>query len=226
MRTAWNIITLVALANLIAIVGFVWWLHFSGRLDMDRVEAVRTMLSETISEQTTREQTEEAQAAQEAADAEMEAKLDGSPVTAQEQLALRLEASEIDRQRLERLREEVEALSATLARERRMFENERAAFVEEKRAFEAMRERLAEIEGDEQFAKAVAVLETVKSAEAKEMLGELITTDPQQAVAYLDAMKARQRAKVIAEFNKDGATDVATGLLEQLRLHGLDTGVQ
>ena len=93
MRTAWNIITLVALANLIAIVGFVWWLHFSGRLDMDRVEAVRTMLSETISEQTTREQTEEAQAAQEAADAEMEAKLDGSPVTAQEQLALRLEAS-------------------------------------------------------------------------------------------------------------------------------------
>ena len=66
MRTAWNIITLVALANLIAIVGFVWWLHFSGRLDMDRVEAVRTMLSETISEQTTREQTEEAQAAQEA----------------------------------------------------------------------------------------------------------------------------------------------------------------
>ena len=224
MKTAWNIITLVALANLIAIVGFVWWLHFSGRLDMGRVEAVRTMLSETISDQTARE-TAEATEAERAAGAAAEAALmDGSPVTAQETLAMRLEVSEIDRQRLERLKQEVEALSATLARERRLFEQERAAFESEKTGFEAMRERLAAIEGDAQFAKSVAVLETVKAGDAKGMITELLGTDPQQAVAYLNAMKARQRAKVIAEFNKDGSTDVATDLLEKLRLHGLDTG--
>ncbi len=222
MKTAWNIITLVALANMLAIILFVWWLHFSGRLDMDRVEAVRTMLSETIAEETRRERDEAAQielVAQQQREAEL---LASPPVTASETLALRIETSEIDLQRLQRLRREVETLSETLSRERRLFEDERDAFLAEKAEFEAMRERLAEIEGDEQFAKSVAVLETVKAGEAKEMLAELITTDPEQAVAYLNAMKARQRAKVIAEFNKDGSVDVATGLLEQLRTHGLE----
>lgn len=222
MKTAWNIITLVALANLIAIVGFLWWLHFSGRLDMDRVERVRTILSETISEQASREMNAAGAVEAEATARADAALLEGPPVTAGETLALRLEASEIDQQRLQRQRREVKDLSATLARERRMFESDMADFEAASAEFEAMRTRIAEIEGDEQFAKSVAVLEAIKSKEAKDMLAELVNTDRMQAVSYLNAMEPRARAKVITEFNKAGQTPLATELLEEIRVHGLE----
>lgn len=226
MKAAWNVITLIALANMIAIVGFVWWLHFSGRLDMDRVESVRAMLSETIVEQNSRELEAAAQAEQASIDAAEIERLSGPPVSAQDALALRMATSEIDLQRLQRLRGEVDDLKATLARERRMFDRDRAAFEADRTEFEEMREEIAEIEGDAQFAKSVEVLDTLKSAEAMEVLAELYATDPVQVVTYLDAMDSRARANVIREFNKDGQTDMAAGLLEALRLHGLEAGGQ
>lgn len=224
MKAAWNVITLIALANLIAIIGFVWWLHFSGRLDMGRVEAVREILSGTIAEEKAEEAAgaaEAEQAAIAAAEAEL---LSGPPVSATETLAIRLASSEIDLQRLQRLRREVNDLSETLSRERRLFDRGRSEFDAEREAFEAMRARIAEVEGDAQFRKAVEVLDSVKAGESKAILEELYGTDPVQVVTYLDAMDSRARAGVIKEFNKDGQTDMAAGLLEALRLHGLEAG--
>lgn len=222
MKTAWNIITLVALANLIAIVGFVVWLHFSGRLDLERVERVRTMMSETIAQESKRLSSADAATEAERLLVAQEAALDGPPVTASESLSIRLETSEIEAQKKQRLDREISDLRETLARERRLFENEQSDYLREKTEFERMRERIAEIEGDEQFAKSVAVLDSVKSSEARDMLGELFLTDPQQVVSYLNAMKPRARTAVIAAFNKDGQTDLATDLLEMLRVHGLE----
>ena len=224
MKAAWNVITLVALANLIAIIGFVWWLHFSGRLDMDRLEEVRTLMSETIAEQNARESADAAAAEQAAIEQTQAERMSGPPVTAQEALALRLETSEIDSLNLQRLRREVDDLRETLARERRVFDQSQTSFEADKAAFEAMREEIAEIEGDAQFAKSVEVLDTLKSAEAKAVLAQLYATDPVQVITYLDAMDSRARANVIRAFNKDGQTDLAADLLEALRLHGLEAG--
>lgn len=223
MKTIWNIITIVALANLIAIVGFVWWLHFSGRLDMGRVEAVRTMLSETLAEQQARESAESAEAqAQADQQAEIE-RMSGPPVTASEVLSLRIETSEEDLQRISRLRREVGDLSETLASERRTLDADRAAFEKDKADFAAMRERLAEIEGDAQFAKSLGVLASLKAAEAKQTLMQIIEEDREQAVAYLNAMQDRPRSKIFNEFVKDGQADLAAELLEEIRVRGLET---
>ncbi len=221
MKAIWNIITVMALANLIAVIGFVWWLHFSGRLNMARVEAVRTILSETIAEQASRESAEAAAAeakAQQEAEAE---RMAGPPVTASETLSMRIETSEIDRQRIERLKREVKNLTETLARERRKLDDDRAAFEKRKKAFEDMRARIAAIEGDEQFVKSVGVLEKLDPADAKKTLSQLLTTDREQVVSYLDTMSARARTAVFAEFIKDGQQDVAAELLEEIRVRGL-----
>ncbi len=222
MKAAWNVITGVALANLIAIVGFVWWLHFSGRIDAERVQAIRAMLGETIAEQAARES---AEAQQREADASREAEIalmSQPPVTASEELSLRVETSAIDLQRLERLKREVKNLTETLSRERRRLDEERQAFELERDAFKAMREEIARIEGDEQFSRAVGVLETLKSAEAKQTLVELLDENREQVVSYLNAMKPRQRTKILDEFIADGQPDVAAELLEAIRLRGLE----
>jgi hypothetical protein len=223
MRAAWHVITVMALANLIGIVGLVWWLHFSGRLDGERVQAIRAMLGETIARQAARERGESEQAR---AEAERQAELvlmSGPPVTASEALSLRLEASEIDLERVERLKREVRNLTETLARERRLLDADRLALENERAAFDAMRERLARIEGDEQFAKSVGVLENLRPAEARRALLELIDRDREQVVSYLNAMKARQRTKILDEFIKGGQADLAAELLEAIRLRGLES---
>lgn len=222
MRAAWHVITVMALANLIGIGGLVWWLHFSGRLNAERVQAIRVMLAEPIARQAARERAESDQAR---AEAERQAELvlmSGPPVTASEALSLRLEASEIDLERVERLKREVRNLTETLARERRLLDADRLALEKERAAFDAMRERLARIEGDEQFVKSVGVLENLRPAEARRALLELIDRDREQVVSYLNAMKARQRTKILDEFIKGGQADLAAELLEAIRLRGLE----
>lgn len=221
MKAIWNIITVMALANLIAIIGFVWWLHFSGRLNMARVEAVRTMLSETIAEQASREAAEAAEAEAKAQQEAEATRMVGPPVTASETLSMRIETSEIDRQRIERLKREVKNLTETLARERRKLDEDRAAFEKQKQAFEDMRARIAAVEGDAQFGKSVEVLNKLDPADAKKTLAQLLTTDREQVVSYLDSMSDRARKDVIAEFIKDGQQDVAAELLEEIRVRGL-----
>lgn len=223
MKAIWNIITVMALANLIAIVGFVWWLHFSGRLNSERVQEVRALLAETIADQAARETTEAAEAEDQAQQQAEVERMAGPPVTASETLALRIETSEIDQQRIRLLERQVKNLTETLARERRKLDADRAAFETDRDDFNAMRERIAAIEGDEQFAKSVGVLEALKSADAKETLGRLIVTDREQVVSYLDAMKPRTRSKIVTEFVKDGQADLAAELLEEIRVRGLET---
>ncbi|USN98590.1 MAG: hypothetical protein H6810_10500 [Phycisphaeraceae bacterium] len=226
MKAIWNIITVMALANLIAIVGFVWWLHFSGRLDTDRFEQVRTMFSETIAQQQARETADEAAAKADAEQKADEKRMEIPPITASDALSMRIETSDIDRERIRLLERQVRDLTETLSRERRKLDADRAAFEKERDDFQAMRDRLAAIEGDAQFAKSVGVLSKMKAADAKQTLSQLLPNDREQVVSYLDAMQERTRTDIISQFVKDGQADLAAGLLEDIRVRGLEAAGQ
>lgn len=223
MKALWNIASVIAVANIIALAGFAGWLMQSGRLDAERLTEVRKLLQETIAEQDAREKAEQAEA-KAAADAAAAAQEPTGPArSASELVAMRLQANDIDLMRIERLRREIEDLQRKLARDQQMLDEKSEEFKAEKDAFEAMRERLREIEGQAQFRKSVLVLETVKSTDAKDMLAELLQSGAQeQVVSYLNAMDERARTRVIAEFVKGGQPDLAAQLLESLRLRGLD----
>ncbi len=52
MKRIWTIISILALANVLAIGGFVGWLQTSGRLNKDRMQRLRELFAPTITEET------------------------------------------------------------------------------------------------------------------------------------------------------------------------------
>ncbi len=225
MKKLQTLVLSMIVANAVAIVGFSGWLIFTGRIDRDRVTKVREIFAETVSQEQKRLEMEAAQE-EEAIRASTDGVPDGPPRTASELVAMRLEATDVDRQRIERLRREVQDLQRKLRRDQSVLDSQASSFQEERDAFDAMRERLAEVEGREQFRKSVALLNSLKSTETKTILEVLIGEKKQeQVVSYLNALEERSRSRVIAEFIKDGQQELATDLLESLRLRGLEADV-
>jgi len=221
LRSLWTILTTVALVNLLALGGFAGWLVASHRLDRDRLERIRAMLAETIEEEQARlaEEEQQQQAALKAAQEEEERRK--SPVAAVGRLQLAAEVSELVQEDLERARKEQEALKRALAIERAALERDRAQFLAERNAFETMRKQIEAAERDEQFKKTIRLYESIKPAQAKDMLLALLSQGQTvQVVAYLNAMSSRAAAKIIKQFKDDPA--LAADLLERLRSFGLD----
>jgi hypothetical protein len=220
-------IGVVAVAHLLALAGVGGWLYSTGRLSPERVETVRDLFQEPVAIVQARMEREEAQAEAEAASLAEQMGPPGPPVSAAESLALRLEVSELDTQRIERLRREVQDLQRSLRAERRLLEQERAGFDQERTRFEQMRERLKEIEGGEQFRKALASMEGMKADDARLTLQALLDDgDMEQAVSYLNAMQDRTRTKIIAAFVGNEQPELAAELLEALRVRGLEAAAQ
>lgn len=176
MKSAWTIVSVIALANVLALGAFIGWLHSSGRLNTERARAVREIFTATIAEEDAKKKEEEAKAEAAKKAAEEAAKLEKPPMTAAEQLAARLDASEVDRQRMERLRREVADLQSSLVREREKLSQEQSAFRAEVAAWHAQREQLEAKTRTEQFRRAVALLGSLKSGEATKLLQEIIRT--------------------------------------------------
>jgi hypothetical protein len=223
MRTIWTIISTMALANLLAVLGFVGWLGASGRLNRERIERVRLILAPTISEETAATAAAEAEPAQAGASATEAPAGEGAllPVSAAERLKRQEVAAESDLQHLLRRESEVRAMQAVLERENDRLVRLRADLAAAQAAFAAERKRVEETDGAEQFKKALATLSGVKPKEAQSMLAELLSQGkPDEVVSYLNAMDERLRGKVMAEFNKVDPK-VAADLLESLRNRGV-----
>ncbi len=219
VRTLMTVLVSLAVANFLAIGGFVGWLAASDRLDLDRLERIREMLSETRGEEQERLDIERREAERRAEEEAESARSALPPLNAGELLDALREHEEAARLRVARMEREAEDLRRALRREREELDQRITAFEEEKAAFDAMRRRLVEAEGDTQFQQAVALYEALPAAKAQEMLQTLIDegkTD--QVVDYLNAMDTRTARKIVERF-EDPA--VAADLLERLRVRGL-----
>ena len=219
IRTTWIVLSTVALANMIALGGLLVWLGVNDRLSLARVEHVRTMLQETVAEQLEREAKEAEDATAEEARLEREARARMPSITAGEALSVTRELEERQRQIIGRLHREVSDLQRALVIEREEVDRAWEALRAERRAFEDMRERLAALEGGEQFERTVRLYESLRPAQAREMMQELIGLgEIEQVVAYLNAMQVRSASKILGEFNDDAP--LAADLLERLRTRG------
>lgn len=223
MRTLLVSVAVVAVANLVGLLGFAGWLVGSGRLDAQRLQHVRSMFAETIQDQRSRESDEAAAEVSLALAAEQARKDARPPMTATEQLAARVEATEIDRQRAERLRREVADLQRGLEQREAELERQRRVLARERDEFERMRQDIVSQTTSEQFKKALATMEGLKPADAKKAFKEIIDGDPSggvgQVVSYLNAMDDRIRTKIVTEFIKEDSK-LAAELLERMRMRG------
>lgn len=237
MKSIWTLVSILAVAHLLALGGFAGWLVGTGRLDGDRLERIREILAEDPG------------AGDEAeGDAENEADDDASlqtvALSTDDRIDLLMEGSQINRQRKERLRREMQDLQRSHQREQDRLDQERQAFEAERASFRAELERLQEIDGGAQFRKSVKVLESLRAGEAMQTLlavidGAVIVDEGaavapegasvredgmRRAVSYLNAMQERARSKVMGEFVKQ-QPDLAAELLERLRTRGLTARV-
>jgi cell division protein FtsB len=230
MKTILHVLIVLALAHFLALLAFVGWLGMNGRLSVDRVERVREIFSETVAAENVKAEiaAEEARIAEAAAQEIDEGEL--LPVDSSELLEQRIHDSRLDRQRIERLKREVEDLQRTVKRDQAELDASYERLQLAEAGFDDRRAKIAAIEGDEQFQKAVGVLNGLKPDDAKVTIEALLnqTDGPDgqdaeiRAVAYLNAMNARQRTKVMAEFVADDPA-LAADLLERLRTKGLST---
>ncbi len=231
MRAIWSAVSILAVAHLLALAGFVGWLVATGRLDADRVERVRSMLAETIADEQARLVLEAEVVA--AATGDVEADVYVIPVSASAMVEERLALEDAGSDSLRRSKAEIDALRSALAQERVVIDGEREGFLRERDVFEKMRAEIDELEGDEQFRKALGVLQGMKPEDASAVIMELINgggllaieggaDGMTQAVAYLDQMSSRARTKIMTEI-KDTDVGLAAELLERLRTHGLES---
>ncbi len=216
MRKIWTIVSTVAFLNFLAILAGAGWLLNTGRLDRDRIEAIRDVLfADDLSEDGDR-----ADGTDPAGEPGV---ADGSPViSAEQRLNQRLEQSDADQERVRRMQREVDDLKAALSRERRLLDTQRAEFEAERAAFFDERRTIADLEGGDQFRRSLVVLETMKAGEAMESLQALLDAGKDiEVVSYLNAMEDRTRARVFSEWVKNGQPDLAAKLLEDIRQRGI-----
>lgn len=224
MNAFLKLVVVLATAHLLAALGFAGWLVASGRVDGDRLERVRGIFAKPVKVEASERKAAEAKAAETAADAEMMQRLRELPLASadrvetgsrsEERIELGLRAFE-DKTR--RLRDELRRDGENLEQQIRAFE-ERKAEWEESIAADKQRET------DEQFRKAVRLVESMPPKQARAWILELVKTGKTEtAVAYLDAMTGAKASNLLKSFKGDEETKVATELLERLRMLGLES---
>ncbi|MCX5689643.1 MAG: hypothetical protein NTV94_07650, partial [Planctomycetota bacterium] len=175
MKALMTGIIVIAIANLLAIGGFVGWLVQTDRLDMERVRELRQKLAVTVTQDRADKAAQEKKDAAAAAEAVAAAKAAKPPLTASEQLSARLEATELDKERLSRLKREIDSLQKRLAEQADQIARDRAALERDRKAFADMSATTVETQTTEQFQKALGVLTSLKPAAAKSILAQMLT---------------------------------------------------
>ncbi len=220
MKSLWIIISTLAIANLLALIGFGAWLHTSDRLDGERLERVRRIFADTRTVERTRQEEEERKQEEARQAAAEQARADLPPLTADQRLAQARDQADVAALRLGRVHREVEDLRAVLLKERASLDADTEALAKERAEFEAMRARIMDMEGDEQFKKSLSLYESLPAEKAREMLLALVEQgEVEQVVAYLNSMQTRTAKKIV-----EGIEDpkLAADLLERLRTRGLE----
>ncbi|MCA9279387.1 MAG: hypothetical protein H6815_08800 [Phycisphaeraceae bacterium] len=238
MKNVWNVMCVLAVANLIAIVLGVGWLAASGRLNADRVNAIKSVFGQTIAEEDT-EKAKEAKAQQALARAEAEAELSsslgegeldsGEPIDAATLLNVKLELSEMDHQRQQRLERDLRTMGDQLAMRENTLKDLLDKINQRQKAFEQQQKDIAETVGIKQFKKTLATLSEMKPADATQILlnmhngsnlieGSSLDAE-MQMVTVLNGLEDDFRAQILTQILGQDE-QLAGRLLKQLQTFG------
>jgi hypothetical protein len=209
MNSFLKLVIVLAAAHLLAVAGFFGWLAASGRIDAARLERLRELFAKPVAVEAKERREAEAKAAEAATDAELMQRLRELPLAS----ADRSETGSRAEERIELGLRACENL-----------EQQIRGFEERKAAWEASIAADKERETDEQFRKAVRLVESMPPKQARAWILELVKSGKTEtAVAYLDAMTGAKASNLLKSFKGDDETKVATELLERLRMLGLES---
>ena len=226
MKSIWALISILLLLNALLLAGGVGWLYSSGRLDKDRFEQIRDMLTVTIEDEKQQElkaKEIEEQTRQKAMEiVRLESVSDG-PITLADRLVAEEQGDELAVQRVERLRRDISDLRRQLALAKDLLAKKHDTLAVQRQEFEQAIEQQTKLKEDEDFQKAVRMYQQIKSKQAKEIFQEMLQRGQlTQVVDYLAAMQLRKAAGVLKQFKSPEEIVQATDLLQHLRLRGIE----
>lgn len=224
MKGLWTGLSVVAIANLLALLGLVGFLVSEGRLDAGRLREVRALLmDETIAEEAARVERE----GREAAAAERENRFDRVPEGAPVDAGTALELTRLrDSARLEqeqRLRREAQTIRAGVDERLAVLNRERAKFEEERAAFEKRREQIRQTEGTAQFQKSLATVDGLGAEPATTLINAMLDSGERlRAVMLLNALEDRKRSAIFNQMIDNNQAALAADLLRELETLGIE----
>ena len=223
MKRLITALNFVALVNLLAMIGFVGWLWQSGRVSEGRIHAVRQIFSPTVADSEEVE-AERLAAAREQMYADREREMAENPLPpAATGIAMADHETVQASQAARRMEDKAHQLLNQLERRENELRDQEARFDDRRLAWERATKEDRQRKKDEQFQKTVRLYESIPPKQARNLLLVLVQDgNPQQAVAYIDAMNPRIAAKIIRELKSDAESRLATDLLERLRVFGLE----
>jgi hypothetical protein len=211
MRTAWNVLVLTLAMNFIAAAGGVVWLQQTGRLDRERLLAVKQVLFpdpeppeveapplelvesptrrlEALLEWQAGEPAEQVQAMQHAFDAQM---------------------VQLDRRQREMadLQRQVELAQQQLARDRQVLERER-------QTLEQQQQETARLAADRGFQDSLDRYNVMPARQVKSIFMDL---EDEAVMRYLQAMQPRSAARIMREFKSQDELRKIQAVLEMMR---------
>lgn len=215
-------ISIIAIANVVAAIAVLGWLVSTHRLSPERIHALRTLFADPVYVEEARLKAEEREREAAAAEAVEQGMVGTMPINAEQRLAILREGEEMFKQQNERIQRETRDLIETLRNERAALDRMIADFEKDRDAFDAMRAMISEQETSAQFQQTLKVLEGMKPSDGAEVLDAMIVGGKKnQVVNYLNAMSPRTASRILTEFEaRDPA--LAADLLERLRTFGIE----
>lgn len=215
MKKLWNVFVLTLAINFVAVVCAVAWLYSDGRLDPERVRAIRAILYPAPTTQPASSQpADDARGPGEPVLRLGELLAQKSGLSTSDQLSFLQQTfdarmAELDRRQRELadLQRQVDMANTTLARDR-------AALDAEKRALADREQLAAKLANDQGFQDSLALY---KSMPAKQVKQVFLSMDDQTVQRYLQAMEPRGAAKVVREFKTPDEQKRIQKILDQMR---------
>lgn len=214
MKRIFDVLMITLALNFLAAAGGVGWLWKTGKLDKDKVQAIREMVFPT-----TAPTTQDVKA--ELADAttrpmlrleELLEKQAGRPAT--EQVAFMQTAFDAQMAQLDRRQRELVDLQRQVDLAQQALTKDRAAFETEKKALAAREEETALLQADKGFQDSLELYKSMQPKQVKEIFMKL---DDSAVERYLTAMEPRAAGKIIKEFKTPDEIQRVQTVLERIR---------
>ena len=210
MKRTWNIVSFVAIVNLLTILMIILWMWQTDRLNEDRLNALRTWI---ISPPTV--------------DGSVEEQLEGEQFVNERDPMLGLSSQQRlewlehwkmqSEQRLQSLVDEAERRSLEVQSRLTDLELQRTQLAARERALEELTEAQDAQRHDEAFQRTVTLYESARPSVAKAWMLSLIEEGRmERAVEYLAAMDSRSASKVLQTFDTGNEIRLAKQLLENM----------
>ena len=226
MRSLAAVAVLLVVVHVLALTGGAVWLAASGRLSTERLGEAVDLFRPTIADATrakAKAQELEAATLRTQRDLGYLASVSDGPRPLEERLAEKLGDEQLGLHRLERIREEKDAIAQRLAQDRSYIDTQVAELETREQAVAALLDAERARRADADFQQAVKTFTAMPAKQAKAMAQALLQEGKaDEVVAYLEAMPLRNRAAVLKAFKTPAEAAVAATLLERLRTAGND----